>query len=38
MLHDYWMYRGDDDFIRNKLMGERGILDFSANTSNPMAR
>jgi alpha-L-rhamnosidase len=28
MLHDYWMYRGDDDFIRNKLLGERGVLDF----------
>ena len=28
MLHDYWMYRGDDDFIKNKLPGERGILDF----------
>ena len=28
MLHDYWMYRGDNDFIKNKLPGERGILDF----------
>jgi hypothetical protein len=28
MLHDYWMYRGDDNFIKNKLLGERGILDF----------
>ena len=28
MLHDYWMYRGDDNFIKNKLPGERGILDF----------
>ncbi|QEC75096.1 alpha-L-rhamnosidase-related protein [Mucilaginibacter ginsenosidivorax] len=28
MLHDYWMYRGDNDFIRNKLQGERGVLDF----------
>ncbi len=28
MLYDYWMYRGDDDFIRNKLLGERGVLDF----------
>ncbi|AYL94427.1 alpha-L-rhamnosidase C-terminal domain-containing protein [Mucilaginibacter celer] len=28
MLHDYWMYRGDDDFIKNKLPGERGVLDF----------
>lgn len=28
MLHDYWMYRGDDEFIKNKLVGERAILDF----------
>ena len=28
MLHDYWMYRGDNDFIKDKLPGARGILDF----------
>ena len=28
MLHDYWMYRGDDAFIKDKLMGERAVLDF----------
>lgn len=28
MLHDYWMYRGDNDFVRNKLLGARGVLDF----------
>ena len=28
MLHDYWMYRGDNTFIKNKLQGERGVLDF----------
>ncbi len=28
MLHDYWMYRGDNDFVKNKLLGERGVLDF----------
>jgi hypothetical protein len=28
MLHDYWMYRNDNDFIKNKLVGERAILDF----------
>ena len=28
MLHDYWMYRGGDDFIKDKLTGARGILDF----------
>ena len=35
MLHDYWMYRGDNDFIRNKLMGERGILDFFSKYQQP---
>jgi hypothetical protein len=28
MLHDYWMYRGDSNFIRSKLTGERAILHF----------
>lgn len=28
MLHDYWMYRGGDGFIKDKLVGARGILDF----------
>lgn len=28
MLHDYWMYRGDDKFIAAKLVGARAILDF----------
>jgi alpha-L-rhamnosidase len=28
MLHDYWMYRSDSVFIKNKLMGMRNILDF----------
>lgn len=28
MLHDYWMYRGDDIFIKDKLVGERAVLDF----------
>ncbi|RYU87291.1 alpha-rhamnosidase [Mucilaginibacter terrigena] len=28
MLHDYWMYRGDNNFIKGKLLGERGVLDF----------
>ena len=28
MLHDYWMYRSDSEFIRNKLVGARSILDF----------
>lgn len=28
MLHDYWMYRGDSNFIRDKLQGMRNILWF----------
>ena len=28
VLHDYWMYRADSSFIRDKLVGERAVLDF----------
>lgn len=28
MLHDYWMYRGDNRFIGDKLLGARAILNF----------
>jgi len=28
MLHDYWMYRPDTNFVKSKLMAERSILDF----------
>lgn len=28
MLYDYWMYRGDEDFIKDKLNGQRSILKF----------
>ncbi|MBS7564722.1 alpha-rhamnosidase [Mucilaginibacter sp. Bleaf8] len=28
MVHDYWMYRGNNYFIKEKLHGVRGILDF----------
>ncbi|OMP75774.1 alpha-L-rhamnosidase C-terminal domain-containing protein [[Flexibacter] sp. ATCC 35208] len=28
MLHDFFMYRHDNDFIKDKLPGVRGILDF----------
>ncbi|RYY53289.1 MAG: alpha-rhamnosidase, partial [Chitinophagaceae bacterium] len=30
MLHDYWMYRPDGGFIKDKLVGARAILDFFA--------
>ncbi|HEU4555422.1 MAG TPA: alpha-L-rhamnosidase C-terminal domain-containing protein [Chitinophaga sp.] len=28
VLHDYWMYRSDSSFIKDKLTGERVVLDF----------
>lgn len=28
MLHDYWMYRNDAEFVKNKLIGTRAIIDF----------
>jgi hypothetical protein len=28
MLHDYWMYRSDSDFVKGKLFGARAVLDF----------
>jgi alpha-L-rhamnosidase len=28
ILHDYWMYRPDANFIKSKLQGERAVLDF----------
>lgn len=30
MLHDYWMYRPDSEFVRDKLPGTRQILNFFA--------
>jgi hypothetical protein len=35
MLHDYWMYRNDNDFIKNKLVGERAVLDFFSKYQQP---
>lgn len=35
MLHDYWMYRPDADFIKDKLVGERSILDFFSKYQMP---
>ncbi len=31
MLHDYWMYRDDPQFIKTKLIGAREVLDFFSN-------
>jgi hypothetical protein len=35
MLHDYWMYRGDEEFVKSKLQGERAILDFFSRYQQP---
>ncbi|HWD89676.1 MAG TPA: alpha-L-rhamnosidase C-terminal domain-containing protein [Mucilaginibacter sp.] len=35
MLHDYWMYRNDSGFIKDKLVGERAILDFFGKYQQP---
>jgi alpha-L-rhamnosidase len=35
MLHDYWMYRNDNDFIKSKLVGERAVLDFFSKYQQP---
>ncbi|MCR8558979.1 alpha-rhamnosidase [Mucilaginibacter sp. BJC16-A38] len=35
MLHDYWMYKPDGDFIKDKLVGERTILDFFSKYQQP---
>jgi alpha-L-rhamnosidase len=31
MLHDYWMYRTDTDFVKKKLPGMRQVLNFFSN-------
>jgi hypothetical protein len=28
MVHDFWMYRGDADFVRRQLPGTRAVLDW----------
>ena len=28
MVHDFWMYRGDADFVRRQLLGTRAVLDW----------
>ncbi|HVZ57824.1 MAG TPA: alpha-L-rhamnosidase C-terminal domain-containing protein [Chitinophagaceae bacterium] len=35
MLHDYWMYRPDAAFIRDKLPGERQVLNFFQHYQGP---
>jgi alpha-L-rhamnosidase len=35
MLHDYWMYRPDSAFIKDKLPGERDVLAFFSKYQQP---
>lgn len=35
VLHDYWMYRPDSNFVRDKLAGERAVLDFFSKYQAP---
>ncbi len=35
MLHDYWMYRPDPQFVSDELPGTRGILTWFAKYENP---
>jgi hypothetical protein len=35
MVHDYWMYRPDADFVRTKLPGTRTVLDWFARYEQP---
>lgn len=35
MLHDYWMYRNDSDFVKDKLTGVREILNFFSKYQQP---
>jgi alpha-L-rhamnosidase len=34
MLHDYWMYRPDSLFVKEKLSGMRGVLNFFSKFQN----
>lgn len=35
MLHDYWMYRNDSNFVKDKLIGERDVLNFFSKYQQP---
>ena len=35
MLHDYWMYRADTNFIKDKLLGQRAVLNFFCKYQQP---
>jgi alpha-L-rhamnosidase len=35
MLHDFWMYRGDDQFVKEQLPGTRTVMDWFLNRQRP---
>jgi hypothetical protein len=35
MVHDYWMYRADPDFVRSRLPATRSVLDWFAQYEQP---
>lgn len=35
MVHDFWMYRGDADFVRSQLPGTRTVLDWFMRRQRP---
>ncbi len=35
MLHDFWLYRGDADFVRTQLPGTRTVLDWFLQRQRP---
>jgi alpha-L-rhamnosidase len=35
MLHDFWLYRGDEEFVRAQILGTRTVLDWFLNRQRP---
>jgi len=35
MVHDFWMYRGDREFVRGQLQGTRSVLDWYLKKQRP---
>jgi len=35
MLHDFWMYRGDDEFVRAQIPGTRTVMDWFLDKQRP---
>jgi alpha-L-rhamnosidase len=35
MLHDFWMYRGDEEFVRAQMAGTRTVMDWFVDRQRP---